>query len=174
MVVTQWKTIFKKSSLNILGKSGHSPYAVKIDPGVSHSFSPFWVASLYHINRVSVGGKDLLYIGVWRNLGRIKPMIPNPGCVTRVQESLNFTGPLQFRNHTSSWDQGFGNKAKWKHTNFYLFIYLFKFLKCLFLFDRERERETEHERGRGRERGRRGIQNRLQALSCPHRARCRA
>uniref|UniRef100_A0ABI7ZXC6 Prefoldin subunit 1 n=1 Tax=Felis catus TaxID=9685 RepID=A0ABI7ZXC6_FELCA len=32
-------------------------------------------------------------------------------------------------------------------------------------------RETEHEQGRSRERGRHRIQNRLQALSCQHRAR---
>ena len=32
------------------------------------------------------------------------------------------------------------------------------------------QRETEHERGRGRERGRHRIGNRLQALSCQHRA----
>ena len=34
-----------------------------------------------------------------------------------------------------------------------------------------RQRETEHEWGRGRERGRHRIRNRLQALSCQHRAR---
>ena len=37
-----------------------------------------------------------------------------------------------------------------------------------------RQRETEHERGRVRERGRHRIWNRLQALSCQHRARCGA
>ena len=37
-----------------------------------------------------------------------------------------------------------------------------------------RQRETKHERGRVRERGRHRIRSRLQALSCQHRARCRA
>ena len=48
------------------------------------------------------------------------------------------------------------------------------FVKCLFFFFFERERETECEQGRGRERGRHRIQSRHQALSCQHRARCRA
>ena len=39
----------------------------------------------------------------------------------------------------------------------------------VYLFSRQRE--TEHEQGRVRERGRHGIWNRLQALSCQHRAR---
>ena len=47
-------------------------------------------------------------------------------------------------------------------------INLFSFLN-VYLFS-ERETETEHEWGRGRERGRHRIGNRLQALSCQHRA----
>ena len=38
----------------------------------------------------------------------------------------------------------------------------------------ERETEHEHEQGRGRERGRHRIWSRFQALSCQHRAWCRA
>ena len=41
----------------------------------------------------------------------------------------------------------------------------------LFIFERQSMR---HEWGRGRERGRHRIQSRLQALSCQHRAQCRA
>ena len=51
-------------------------------------------------------------------------------------------------------------------------IYAYWFFYCLVL--RERERETEHEWGRGRERGRHRIWSRIQALSCQHRALCRA
>ena len=42
----------------------------------------------------------------------------------------------------------------------------------MFIFERERERE--HEWGRGRERAGHRIRSRLQALSCQHRAPCRA
>ena len=48
-----------------------------------------------------------------------------------------------------------------------LSFFFLTFLFILFL----RQRETEHERGMGRERGRHRIGNRLQALSCQHRAR---
>ena len=48
--------------------------------------------------------------------------------------------------------------------NVCLFIYLFIL----------RQRETEHEQGRDRERGKHRIKSRLQALSCQHRAWCRA
>ena len=41
-------------------------------------------------------------------------------------------------------------------------------------WEREREREREHEWGRSWERGRHRIQSRLHALSCQHRAWCRA
>ena len=41
------------------------------------------------------------------------------------------------------------------------------FISLMFIYF-ERQRETEREQERGRERGR---QSRLQALSCPHRAR---
>ena len=51
--------------------------------------------------------------------------------------------------------------------NVYLFYFYFFFNVYLFLG----QRETEHERARGRERGRHRIRNRLQALSCQHRAR---
>ena len=47
------------------------------------------------------------------------------------------------------------------------FILLFKLLFNVYLFF---ERKTDCEWGRGRERGRQGIQSRLQALSCQHRA----
>ena len=43
------------------------------------------------------------------------------------------------------------------------------FFNVLFIF--LRQGETEHEQGRARERGRHSIRNRLQALSCQHRAR---
>ena len=49
----------------------------------------------------------------------------------------------------------------------FYFILSYFFNVYLFLT----ERETEHEQGRGRERGRHRIGNRLQALSCQHRAR---
>ena len=52
-----------------------------------------------------------------------------------------------------------------------ILLFFKKFFQCLFIFERERQRETECERRRGRERGRHRIQNRLQVLSCPHRAR---
>ena len=49
------------------------------------------------------------------------------------------------------------------------------FLTFLFIFDRKRERERDGtQAGGGRERGRHRIRSRLQALSCQHRARCRA
>ena len=51
----------------------------------------------------------------------------------------------------------------------YFKILFFLFKMFLFIFERERHREQERERGR--ERGRHRIQNRLQALSCQHRAR---
>ena len=51
-------------------------------------------------------------------------------------------------------------------TVFLIFFLIF----LMFIFESERE----HEWGRGRERGRHGIQNRLQALSCQHRAWGRA
>ena len=43
------------------------------------------------------------------------------------------------------------------------------FILNIYLF--LRQRETEHEQGRSREKGRHRIRNRLQALSCQHRAR---
>ena len=48
-----------------------------------------------------------------------------------------------------------------------LFLFIYFFNVYLFL----RQRETEHEQGRSRQRGRHRIRNRLQALSCQHRAR---
>ena len=54
--------------------------------------------------------------------------------------------------------------------NFILFYFFNFFNVYLFL----RQRETEHEWRRVREKGRHRIWNRLQALSCQHRARCRA
>ena len=58
------------------------------------------------------------------------------------------------------WKFPFLEKEKFK-------LFFFKKKLCLFL----RQRETEHERGRVRERGRHRIWNRLQTLSCQHRAR---
>ena len=57
----------------------------------------------------------------------------------------------------------------------YMYSILYSFLKNFFnvLFVLW-ERETECEWGRGRERGRHRIRNRLQALSCQHRAGCGA
>ena len=52
----------------------------------------------------------------------------------------------------------------------YLFIKKIFLTFYLFL----RQGETQHEQGRVRERGRHRIWNRLQALSCQHRARCGA
>ena len=49
-----------------------------------------------------------------------------------------------------------------KRSTFWIFLYLFIF---------ERQSETKWDWGRGRERGRHRIGNRLQALSCQHRAR---
>ena len=52
---------------------------------------------------------------------------------------------------------------------------LFIFLMFIYFWERERERERERAwGGRGRERGRHRIWNRLQALSCQHRAPSRA
>ena len=53
-----------------------------------------------------------------------------------------------------------------------LFFSSFLFLMCIYFWERAHKRECE--RGRGRERGRHRIGSRLQALSCQHRARCRA
>ena len=50
------------------------------------------------------------------------------------------------------------------------FLFFFFFFNVYFIF----ETETEHERGRVRERRRHRIWDRLQALSCRYRARCRA
>ena len=52
---------------------------------------------------------------------------------------------------------------------FCLFVCFLIFFSMFYLF--LGQRETEHERGRGREGGRRRIGNRLQSLSCKHRAR---
>ena len=57
------------------------------------------------------------------------------------------------------------------HTGFFVGGGSFLFFKLLFTL--ERERETEHERGR-KEGGGHRMWNRLQALSCQHRARCGA
>ena len=56
-----------------------------------------------------------------------------------------------------------------------LFIYLFfKFLKMFyFIFERESTRSQAGQRGK-REKGRHRIRSKLQALSCQHRAQCRA
>ena len=52
-------------------------------------------------------------------------------------------------------------------------IYYYYYYFNVYLFLREGE-TTECELGRGRERGRHRIRRRLQALSCQHRAQCRA
>ena len=52
-------------------------------------------------------------------------------------------------------------QMEWCNEEFEFFFNVYLFL---------RQRETEHEQGRSRERGRHRIGNRLQALSCQHRA----